>query len=264
MYGEITLRTKRGDIHFLEPPHSISDQIYERLKQQILHGEIEPGERLMQSQVAETLRASRTPVREAFRRLEQDGLVERVPQGGVRVTRPDIETIQEVFGIRKVLEAYAIELACDRITSQEIVVLKRLSSQAQELLSAREPGLEAKINRLFELNSEFHDTIYQASGNSYLMGMINILRGIVGRLRFLGLRAGSTWARAWEEHARLTEFLEKREKESAIRLVQTHLLNGASDVLSGMRTIGIPGASPIPNSNFGFPTQSRADRPAPG
>ena len=149
MYREAILRNKRGDIRFLEPPNSISDQIYERLKKQILHGEIEPGERLMQNQVAESLKASRTPVREAFRRLEQDGLVERVPQGGVRVTPLDHETIQEVFGIRKVLEAYAIELACDRITAEEIASLKRLVSQSRELLSSHELGREMKIKRLF-------------------------------------------------------------------------------------------------------------------
>jgi DNA-binding GntR family transcriptional regulator len=142
MYGEIALRNRQGNTHFLEPPNSISDQIYERLKQQILHGEIEPGERLMQIQVAESLKASRTPVREAFRRLEQDGLVERVPRGGVRVTRLELETIQDVFGIRKVLEAYAIELACDRITGDEIAALKRLMSQAGETL--RSPALDRK------------------------------------------------------------------------------------------------------------------------
>jgi DNA-binding GntR family transcriptional regulator len=207
MHGEVALSNKRGKVHFLEPPNSISDQIYERLKQQILRGEIEPGERLMQNQVAESLKASRTPVREAFRRLEQDGLVERIPQGGVRVTRLDIETIQDVFGIRKVLEAYAIELACDRITGEEIVSLRRLLNQARDLLSSGNLGMEAKINRLFELNSEFHNTIYRASGNSYLMGMINSLRNIVARLRLLGLRADRTWSRAWDEHAQLIGLL---------------------------------------------------------
>jgi DNA-binding GntR family transcriptional regulator len=234
------------------------------LKQQILRAEIEPGERLMQNQVAETLKASRTPVREAFRRLEQDGLVERVPQGGVRVTRPDPDTIQEVFGVRKVLEAYAIELVCDRITPQEIDVLKRLARRAQEILSARELGLKAKINRLFELNSQFHDIIYQTSGNSYLMGMINSLRNIVGRLRLLGLRADDTWSQAWDEHAQLIEFLERRDRESATRLIQAHLLHGASNVLSGLRTIRDPETSPNPNSDFAFQTQGRAGRPAPG
>jgi len=239
MYGEFIPRNRLGNIHFLEPPNSISDQIYERLRQQILHGEIEPGERLMQNQVAETLRASRTPVREAFRRLEQDGLVERVPQGGVRVTRLDIEAIQEVFGIRNVLEAYAVELACGRITAEEIGSLKRLVTQAGELLSSGELGRETKIKRLFELNSQFHDTIYRASGNSYLMGMINSLRFIVGRLRFLGLRADSTWSRAWEEHAQLIGLLERRDKESAAHLLKTHLVNAVSDVLMGMKRVEV-------------------------
>ena len=264
MYREAILRNKRGDIRFLEPPNSISDQIYERLKKQILHGEIEPGERLMQNQVAENLRASRTPVREAFRRLEQDGLVERVPQGGVRVTSLDTETIQQVFGIRNVLEAYAIEMACDRITPQEIDALKRLSGQAQELLSARELGLEAKISRLFELNSQFHDTIYRASGNSYLMGMINSLRNIVGRLRLLGLRADSTWSRAWDEHAQLIELLEGKNKDSAIRLTQSHLVNAASDVLSALSIIGSNGVNSVPDSNLSFEGQSRVDHPVSG
>jgi DNA-binding GntR family transcriptional regulator len=240
MYGEIALRNRQGKTHFLEPPNSISDQIYERLKQKILLGEIEAGERLMQNQVAENLRASRTPVREAFRRLEQDSLVERVPQGGVRVTRLDMEAIQEVFGIRNVLEAYAVELACDRITEEEIGLLRQLVSQARELLSSSESGRETKIKRLFELNSQFHDTLYRASGNSYLMSVINSLRFIVGRLRLLGLRAESTWSRAWDEHAQLIGLLEKREKESAARLVKTHLVNAVSDVLMGMKRVGIP------------------------
>jgi DNA-binding GntR family transcriptional regulator len=247
MYRDAVIIKNREGIPF-EPPNSISDQIYERLRQQILHGEIEPGERLMQNQVAENLRASRTPVREAFRRLEQDGLVERVPQGGVRVTRLDMEAIQEVFGIRNVLEAYAVELACSRITAEEIGVLKRLVSQAGDLLSSTELGRETKIKRLFELNSQFHDTLYRASGNSYLMAMINSLRYIVGRLRLLGLRADTTWSRAWDEHAQLIELLERREQDSAIRLTQTHLANAVSDVLSGLRIMGDTGVNSICHS----------------
>jgi DNA-binding GntR family transcriptional regulator len=253
MDGQNVLGNNQGKTHFLEPPNSISNQIYERLKQEILLGEIEPGERLMQNQVAENLRASRTPVREAFRRLEQDGLVERVPQGGVRVTRLDMEAIQEVFGIRNVLEAYAVELACDRITEEEIRSLKQLVSQARELLSSSESGRETKIKRLFELNSQFHDTLYRASGNSYLISVINSLRFIVGRLRLLGLRAESTWSRAWDEHGQLIGLLEKREKEPAARLVKTHLVNAVSDVLMGMKRVGIPatqgGSDSIPENS---------------
>jgi DNA-binding GntR family transcriptional regulator len=239
MDGQNVLGNNQGKTHFLEPPHSISDQIYERLRQKILLGEIEPGERLMQNQVAESLNASRTPVREAFRRLEQDSLVERVPQGGVRVTRLDMEAIQEVFGIRNVLEAYAVELACTRITLEEIGALKRLVGQAGDLLSSGELGRETKIKSLFDLNSQFHDIIYRASGNSYLMGMINSLRFIVGRLRLLGLRADSTWSRAWDEHAQLIGLLEKRDKEAAARFLKKHLVNAVSDVLMGMKMVEV-------------------------
>jgi DNA-binding GntR family transcriptional regulator len=234
MYGEIALRNKKGDIHFLEPPHSISDQIYERLKQQILHGEIEAGERLMQSQVAVTLRASRTPVREAFRRLEQGGLVERVPQGGVRVTSVDRETIKSVFGIRGILEAYAVQLACDYITLEEIAALKQLMHQANDILESVDSNREVKLRKLFELNTQFHDTIHRSSGNLYLIDIIDNLRNIVRRMRYLGLSADGTWSQVWEEHAQLIHFLERRDKEGAIGLIKMHLVNAASYVTSAL------------------------------
>lgn len=248
MHGEVTHRKRQGNIHFLKPPNSISDQIYEQLKQRILLGEIEPGERLMQNQVAENLRASRTPVREAFRRLEQDGLVERVPQGGVKVTGIDLDTIQDVFGIRKVLEAYAVELACDRITGEEISALKRLMIHAIETLKSADLGLETKMKRLFELNSQFHDTIYRASGNFFLLGIINNLRNIVRRMRYLGLRADSTWDQVWDEHSRLIEFLEFKNRQSAVKLIQEHLVNAASYVEAELRLKGIRVSREVPNS----------------
>ena len=105
MYGEVTLRNKRGDVHILEPPYPISDQFYEYLKEKMRYGDIDPGQRLMQPQAAESLKTSRTPVRNAFRCLEQDGFPERLFQGGVRVTSVDRETMRSVFGIRGVLEA---------------------------------------------------------------------------------------------------------------------------------------------------------------
>lgn len=237
MFGEVALKNKKKP-HFLDPPNSISDQIYKKLKQQIIHGDIEPGERLRQGQVAGSLKASRTPVREAFRRLEQDGLVERLPQGGVRVTPLDINTIREVFGIRKVLEAYAIELACEHITPEEIKNLKRLLSQARGLLASGPHDLENKIMNLFELNSEFHDAIYRAAENFYLWSMINSLRNIVSRLRFLGLRSYKNWSRAWKEHGQLIEFLQKRDRQAAVKLMQIHLANAAKDVLTGMKMSG--------------------------
>ena len=117
------------------PPKSISDQIYDLLKKKIMDNQIKPGERLMQEEIAEVFNASRTPIRQAFILLEKDGLVERLPQGGVRVTQIDIETVRDVFGIRGALEAYAVELACEKIQEADIDQLKKLEQQASAILA---------------------------------------------------------------------------------------------------------------------------------
>ncbi len=81
-------------------------------------------------------------------------------------------------------------------------------------------------------DTQFHDTIHRAAGNLYIINIINNLRNIVGRMRYLGLSADSTWSQVWEEHAQLIHFLERRDKEGAISLIKTHLVNAASYVTS--------------------------------
>lgn len=220
---------------YIHPPRSLADQIYEHLKAKILHGDIKPGERLMQIAVAEKLNTSRTPVRDAFRRLEQDGLVEKLPQGGVRVSIIAEETVKEVFGVRRVLETYALQIACMKIKAEDIALLKNLKYQAQEILAAKRVSQEAKIRQLFELNSRFHEIIYGATGNIYLLNILNNLRNIVSRLRYLGLQAGETWVEVWREHGQLINFLEKKDKKGAINLLNKHLDHAASYVLSSLR-----------------------------
>lgn len=229
------LEKHKGKNEYIHPPRSLADQIYEHLKAKILHGDIKPGERMMQIPVAEKLNISRTPVRDTFRRLEQDGLVEKLPHGGVRVSVIGEETVKEVFGIRRVLETYALQIACAKITAEEISLLKNLKYQAQEILAAKGLSQEVKIRRLFELNSRFHEIIYAATDNIYLLNILNNLRNIVNRLRYLGLRAGETWMEVWAEHAQLIKFLEKKDKKGALNLLNKHLDHAASYVLSSLR-----------------------------
>jgi DNA-binding GntR family transcriptional regulator len=177
----------------VRPPLSISDQIYDLLKKKILNSEIQPGERLMQEEVAKAFNASRTPIRHAFHLLEKDGLVERLPQNGVRITRLDLETIKDLFAIRGVLEAYGVELACERIEPKTIETLRSIRDQASQMLESSSIPRETKLRRIFELNSLFHETIYESTHSRYLMDQISNLRDTVLRLRALGLRKDSTW-----------------------------------------------------------------------
>jgi DNA-binding GntR family transcriptional regulator len=216
----------------VRPPKSISDQIYDLLKKKILNSELQPGERLMQEEVAEAFRASRTPIRQAFHLLEKDGLVERLPQGGFRITRLDVEAISDLFAIRAVLETYGVELACDRIQPEAIKTLKGIKEEADRLLDSTSVQREVKIRQLFELNSLFHETIYRSTKSGYLQELISNLRNTVLRLRALGLRNDRTWRRSWDEHGQLIDCLERRDKRAAGKLMRRHVADAMSHVLS--------------------------------
>ncbi|MCE5264783.1 MAG: GntR family transcriptional regulator [Deltaproteobacteria bacterium] len=216
----------------VRPPKSISDQIYDLLKKKILNSEILPGERLMQEEVARAYHASRTPVRQAFHMLEKDGLVERLPQNGFRVTRLELETIRDLFSIRGVLEAYGVELACERIDPKTIETLRSIRDQAARMLESTDIPRETKLRRIFEFNSQFHETIYRSTNSRYLMDLISNLRNTVLRLRALGVRKKGSWKQALNEHSRLIDCLEKRDKKAAGRLMRRHIANAMSHVLS--------------------------------
>ena len=220
----------------LAPYRSIADQIYESLKSNIINGEVKPGERLSEAELASSFSASRTPVREAFLRLEQDYLVERVAQAGVRVPIINRESIEDLYAMRSVLEAYAIELACDRITPEEITTMKQIRAQAFELLKSSESSRDYVLKRFLELNSIFHETIYQATGSQFLIKVINNLRAIVMSMRAKSIQADQAWQEVWAEHSRLIEYLEHGEKESAIQLIKKHVANAASQAVEVVRT----------------------------
>ena len=220
----------------LAPYRSIADQIYESLKSNIINGEVKPGERLSEAELASSFSASRTPVREAFLRLEQDYLVERVAQAGVRVPIINRESIEDLYAMRSVLEAYAIELACDRITPEEITTMKQIRAQAFELLKSSESSRDYVLKRFLELNSIFHETIYQATGSQFLIKVINNLRAIVMSMRAKSIQADQAWQEVWDEHSRLIEYLEHGEKESAIQLIKKHVANAASQAVEVVRT----------------------------
>jgi DNA-binding GntR family transcriptional regulator len=214
----------------VDPAKSIADQIYETLKNGIIRGEIEPNQRLFEVEIAKIFSASRTPVREAFRRLEQDGVAERLAQGGIRVPRLDLQTIQDLFNLRAILEVHAIELTSARIRPEEIAYLKQIRAQANELLRSSDISQDFTLNRFFELSSMFHDTIYNATRSRVLIKVISNIRAMVLSMRSMSIRLDST-REVWDEHSRLIDHLERKEKAAAIRLIKQHVSKTANQVL---------------------------------
>ena len=219
----------------VDPAKSIADQIYETLKNAIIKGEIEPSQRLFELEVAKIFNASRTPVREAFRRLEQDGVAERLAQGGIRVPQLDEQTIQDLYSLRAILEVHAIELASARINAEEIAYLKQIRAQAYELLKSSDISQDFTLNRFFELSSMFHDTIYNATRSRVLIKVISNIRAMVLSMRSMSIRLDSI-REVWDEHSRLIDHLERKEKAAAVRLIKQHVSKTASQVLSYIRS----------------------------
>lgn len=214
----------------VEPPKSISDQVYEFIKTQIMTNRIKPGERLVESRMAEHHRTSRTPIREAIRRLEQDGFVSRIPQGGVRVSPISPEHIREVYGIRAVLESYVGELACEHIDRPTLQELREISRQAGDLLQRYgDNHPEEQVILLWQLNTRFHETIYRATQSRHLIRLLNNLRDMILRFRILTLQRERE--AFWEEHAQIIEYLEARDKEKLCPLMKEHTLRSGRRAL---------------------------------
>lgn len=224
-----------NDSQLIRNPKSMSDQIYEILKAKILKNEIEAGARLMQEEIARSFNTSRTPIRQAFYLLEKDGLVERIPQEGYQVTHVDYKTVKEVYGIRQVLEVYAIELACENISPESLNLLMATRNNANEILQSKSIEKEDKLQRLLDLNSNFHETIYNLTENNHLIAILYYLRNIIIRLRAMGLREENAWRQAWNEHSDLINFLKEKNKGAAKKLMKKHILKAATDVKTSFK-----------------------------
>ena len=155
----------------------LRDVVFNTLRQAILKGELAPGERLMEIQLAERLGVSRTPIREAIRKLELEGLVLMVPRKGAEVAKISEKSLRDVLEVRRSLEELAIELACQRM-SQEAV--EELEKKQEEFKSAVENGSAMDIA---ETDEAYHDVIYKGTCNDRLVQMINNLREQMYRYR---------------------------------------------------------------------------------
>jgi len=150
----------------LDSYQPLREVVCETLRDAIRKGVLKPGERLMEIQLAEELGVSRTPVREAIRKLELEGYVIMMPRRGTYVANLSIRDVNEVFEIRTSLDSLASGLAAERITDEELERLQRLLVMIGEYIE------ENNMEKIVETDTEFHDILYQASRNTRLVGII--------------------------------------------------------------------------------------------
>jgi DNA-binding GntR family transcriptional regulator len=203
----------------------LREVVYDSLKKSILHGKLKAGQRLIEETLANQIGISRTPVREAFHKLERDDLVSRLPKGGFAVRGFTVEDVEEVFGIRIALESYAAFLAATHITPDKISVLEKKTDESEDLL---EKGDDEKVIQLY---TEFHDVLYKSCKSKKLIEMINNFRDYFYRYRSSLLQTPNGIKTSITDHREMIDAMKKRNPKLVEKLVRGHLDRGKEIVL---------------------------------
>lgn len=207
----------------------LRDVVFNTLRQAILRGELKPGERLMEIQLANKLGVSRTPIREAIRKLELEGLVLMIPRKGAEVAEITEKSLRDVLEVRKALEELAVQLCCDKITNEEI---KELENAAKDFKLAVKSG---DITEIAEADVRYHDVIYMATGNQKLIQLLNNLREQMYRYRMEYLKSDDVYPHLILEHEEISRHIAQKEKEKATKIVCRHIDNQVEGVIDTIR-----------------------------
>lgn len=200
--------------------------VYESLKESILNGSLKPGEKLMESRIAEDLGVSRTPVREAIRKLEKEKYVKMIPRKGAYVEDLTMEDILEVLEIRIVLEGLASKLAARNITDEMKLKIQR------NIESFDNASTELDRKELISLDEKFHHIIYQSSGNKKLNEIVRELQDQFQRFRLSYFNELSSYMKLANSHNKLYEAIISGDEEAAEAYAKEHIEEIRDNIIS--------------------------------
>lgn len=206
----------------------LREVVFDALRSAITSGALQPGERIMENQLAEQLRVSRTPVREAIRKLEQEGFVVMVPRRGTYIADISIRDINEVFEIRTALEVLAAGLAAERIAEEDLEKLERLLVEIGELIDIGDN------EKLVEADCRFHDILYNSTHNKTLANIVSNLREKFTPFRAISYAYPGRAKPSLEEHRRLVEALAQRNAPLAQQVARKHMEKAEQTLLQHM------------------------------
>ena len=206
----------------------LRDVVFNTLRNAILTGELSPGERLMEIKLADKLGVSRTPIREAIRKLELEGLVVITPRKGAEVANISAEDFRDVLEVRRSLEVLAISLACEKMTDETLALL-------YENIDAFKHSIDAEATSdIASVDVTFHDIIYKATGNNRLIQILNNISEQMYRYRFEYIKNKESWNRLVEEHMNIYEAIKNRDKDLAVKSILLHIDNQERDIRKKM------------------------------
>lgn len=195
----------------------LRDMVFESLRDAIINNTLKPGERLMEIQLAEEMGVSRTPIREAIRKLELEGFITIIPRKGAHVAEISLEDIHEVYEIRTALESLAARLAADRATPEQIEEMKKCLIRETESLESD------SITDTVDADIGFHELIYQGACNERLLTTLANLREQIYRLRIASMSLPGRKNRSSEEHGAIWGAISVGNSQAAQELMAKHI-----------------------------------------
>jgi DNA-binding GntR family transcriptional regulator len=207
----------------------LRELVLEAIREAIKNGTLQPRERLMEIQLADDLGVSRTPVREALRKLEQEGFIVMVPRKGAYVSDLSMKDVADVFEIRAALDGLAGGLAAERITEDELDLMERMLVEKGEAINQHD------IDKLVEADTRFHEAMYMASRNERLSNIISNLREQIQRFRLTSLSVPGRSEDSLKEHRQILEAIQARDIQLARQLAQEHIENAETVLIDSLK-----------------------------
>ncbi len=207
----------------------LRDVVFKTLRQEILTGKLKPGERLMEIQLANKLGVSRTPIREAIRKLELDGLVIMIPRRGAEVAQITLKDLKDVMEVRCALDVLAIELACERMERDERNKLYQACENFREAVKTKD------TRKLAEADVAFHDAIVLSTGNTRLIQLVSNLSEQMYRYRFEYLKDATSHEMLQQEHMEMYQSILKKDKAAAASVVRKHINNQEEAIIKQLQ-----------------------------
>ncbi len=196
---------------------SLTDEIVDIIRQRILNGEYKIGEKIKENRIATELKVSRTPIREAFKQLESEGLIDYVPNKGCYAKGFTSQDIEDIYAVRKALELLAVEWAVGRISPTYIQQLKE-KRDLMEFYTIRKDS-----QKVMELNTEFHDVLYHATGSRFMAQVLRSYKEYIEQTKKVIYYEKESLEEILEEHQAILDAILHEDVEAAKAAMATHL-----------------------------------------
>lgn len=208
----------------MEENHSLSGKVFHKLQEDILSGKYAMDEELKEKTIGDELGVSRTPVREALRQLELQGLVTITPNKGAHVVGFSKQDLNDIYEIRSVLEGLCAKWAALKATDEQIEELEEIVYLTEFHVS------KGHCEQVFELDNKFHEKLYEASGSKVLRSVLSDYHHYVQRVRRTTLKSRERSEKSNEEHRMIAEAVREHDSEKAQLLANQHIMRTMENI----------------------------------